>query len=296
MTAPLHLYVCHETSYRYSSRVDMAQHLAWLRPLESERQKTEAFALSIVPEPSQLAADTDHFGNTRHRFALVLPHEELHVISESHVLLSPRENAPDLGQSPPWEQVQASLRYQASGTFAPASEYLFASPFIPRHPQLADYARRSFPAGRPLLQGTQDLMRRIFEDFTYASDSTDVNTPVLTAFTARRGVCQDFAHIMIGALRGLGLPARYVSGYLLTEPPPGQPRLQGADASHAWVSVWCPVLGWVEFDPTNNLLPDAHHVVLGYGRDYGDVPPLKGVIRGGGEHVLKVGVSVVPIV
>ena len=179
----------------------------------------------------------------------------------------------------------------------PACEFVFESPFVPRLEALQTYARPSFPAGRSLLDGADDLMRRIHVDFAYDGEATEVHTPLSEVLRLRRGVCQDFAHVMIGALRSLGLPARYVSGYLLTEPPPGMPRLLGADASHAWVSAWCPQAGWVDFDPTNAVRPGEQrtHVTLAWGRDYGDVIPLRGVIRGGGAHRLSVAVSVLPV-
>ena len=179
--------------------------------------------------------------------------------------------------------------------YDPAAEFSFASPYVPRHADFVAYAQPSFAPGRPVLEGARDLMRRIHADFEYATQATDVNTPALEALALRKGVCQDLAHVMLGCLRSLGLAARYVSGYLLTEPPAGQPRLVGSDASHAWVRVWCPVNGWIEFDPTNDCLAGSGHVTLAIGRDYGDVTPVRGVIRGGGRHALAVRVSVLPI-
>jgi transglutaminase-like putative cysteine protease len=179
------------------------------------------------------------------------------------------------------------------------SEFVFPSPFVPIHAELREYALVSFTPDRPVLEASIDLMHRIHADFKYQSNATDVSTPLIEAFEERRGVCQDFAHILIGCVRSLGLAARYVSGYLLTNPPPGKPRLLGADASHAWVSVFCPHVtnngGWVQLDPTNNVIPSTAHVTLAFGRDYGDVAPLRGVIRGGGEHKLAVAVSVIPV-
>ena len=195
-------------------------------------------------------------------------------------------------------QVAARLLYRSTSKVWRETEFAFASPFIPKHRELASYAATSFREGLPVAEAACDLMHRIYREFKYASDSTDISTPVLEAFAARRGVCQDFAHIMIGGLRALGLSARYVSGYLLTQPPPGKARLIGADASHAWVSVWCPSHDddgcWIDFDPTNDVLPSTNHVTLAIGRDFGDVSPLRGIIRGGGEHTLTVGVTVEP--
>ena len=177
----------------------------------------------------------------------------------------------------------------------PVQQYTAASRHGRRIEALRDYARTSFTDNAPVLAATHDLMRRIFEEFTFDPSATDVSTPVESVFKERRGVCQDFAHLMISALRSLGLPARYVSGYILTHPPPGQPRLQGADASHAWVSVWAPETGWVDFDPTNNVIPHGEHVTIAYGRDYDDVSPISGVLLGGGAHTVEVAVDVAPV-
>ncbi len=292
--------VIHETRYAYGARVDLAQHLAHLRPRTMPGQRVERCDVVIDPPPQHWTQGTDVFGNARDAFALYAPHESLRVTSSSRVVLAATaaqdqhrlEEAP----SEAWETVANACGYRAGGPFAAASEFAFASPFVPRLPALKRYAEPSFGAGRPLLQAARDLMRRIHADFTYDGNATEVHTPLAQVLEQRRGVCQDFAHLMIGALRALQLPARYVSGYLLTQPPPGQARLLGADASHAWVSVWCPPLGWIDFDPTNNVLPNGGgtHVTLAFGRDYGDVMPLRGVIRGGGDHRLMVAVSVAP--
>ena len=183
------------------------------------------------------------------------------------------------------------------GTFQPASEFAFTSPFVPLHEELRDYAMESLHDERPLAEAAIELMQRIHADFTYAPASTDISTPILDVFERRKGVCQDFAHLMLGCLRASGLAARYVSGYLLTRPPAGQPAMVGADASHAWLSVWCPGLGqpladdWLDLDPTNDCVPGIQHVRVAHGRDFGDVTPLRGVIRGGGRHTLLVRVT-----
>jgi transglutaminase-like putative cysteine protease len=288
------LRVVHETTYRYGTRVEIAYHLAHLRPRQDTHQQVGDFRLQIEPAPSQRVDSVDVFGNVRTFFSLYVPHDSLAVRNESRVTVTPRFDGIDPAASPDWEGIAERLRYVAQAPFEPAVEFTFASPFVPLRTELGDYAAPSFPAGRPLLVGAMELMHRIHADFTYESGSTDVTTPVLDAFVRRRGVCQDYAHVMLGCLRALGLPARYVSGYLLTCSPAGAPRLLGADASHAWVSVWCPQFGWVDLDPTNDVLGDTAHVRLAFGRDYGDVIPLRGVIRGGGDHVLTVGVSVVP--
>ena len=202
----------------------------------------------------------------------------------------------DDAQSAAWDTVATSLRYVLGGSFQPAGEFVFASPYVPARPFAARLRGTGLPAGSTLSAGAIALMQRVHADFAYEPGVTDVDTPLVEVFRKRRGVCQDFAHLMLGMLRALGLPARYVSGYLLTQPLPGKARLTGADASHAWVSIWCPVLGWVDLDPTNAVLPDASHVTVAVGRDYGDVVPLRGVIRGGADHELDVAVDVVPVV
>jgi len=288
--------VTHETHYAYGARVDLAQHLAHLRPRALPGQRVATATLRVEPVPSHWTQGRDVFGNARDAFALYVPHESLTVTATSRVELLPAP-AIDAGATPPWEQVAQSCRYRVGAPFVAASEFVFESPFVPHLTALRDYAVGSLHPGRPLLEGAIELMQRIHADFTYDGNATDVHTPLSQVFTERRGVCQDFAHVMIGALRAAGLPARYVSGYLLTQPPSGQPRLLGADASHAWVGLWCPPLGWVDLDPTNALLPGAAatHVTAALGRDYGDVTPLRGVIRGGGEHALTVTVGVVPV-
>ena len=300
----MRLRIVHHTHYRYAPAVVMAQHLAHLRPLVLADQAVTAHAVTIAPEPAQITESVDAFGNLRCFFALQSPHEALSVLSDCEVETQPPQALPD---SPPWEDVRDHLTYRAGAPYDPASEFTFASPFVPRSPVLADFARPVFEPGEPLLACAQALMARIHTEMTYQGGSTGVNTPTLSALAQRKGVCQDFAHIMIGCLRSLGLPARYVSGYVLTHPPEGQPRMIGADASHAWVQVYCPTAGagadplggaWVDFDPTNNRSgwgrPGEDYVTLALGRDFGDVSPLRGVIQGGSSHQLTVAVTVAP--
>jgi len=295
MSAARMLRVEHETAYDYSSRVDLAYHIAYLRPAQTEFQQVDDFELAIDPPPSHQSAGRDVHGNERTAFSLYGPHDSLSVRASSRVRVIPRFEALDPSTSPPWSEVRDDLRYQAGSGFQPEAEFVFASPFVPLLAQLREYAAPSFGDTQPLLVGALDLMRRIHADFVYDTKSTDVSTPLAIAYEQRRGVCQDYAHVAIGALRALGLPALYVSGYLLSSPLSGQARMIGADASHAWVRVWCPVHGWVDYDPTNDQLVSSGHVTLAIGRDYGDVTPVRGVIRGGGRHVLKVGVSVLPV-
>jgi transglutaminase-like putative cysteine protease len=288
------LQVVHETTYRYSPRVDIAYHLACLMPQSGHAQQVADAQIAIEPRPAQQTTSTDAFGNLRTYFALFTPHDVLRVRAESRVVVTPCFDDLDPQASARWETVRGSLRYRVRAPFWPAADFLYASPFVPILDDLRAYAEASFPAGRRLIAGAIDLMHRIHGDFAYRPASTSISTPLAEVFAQRHGVCQDYAHVMLGCLRALGLPAAYVSGYLRTRPLEGQPRLLGADASHAWVSVWCPQLGWIDLDPTNDVVVGAAHVTLAVGRDFGDVTPLRGVIRGGAEHTMKVAVSVVP--
>ena len=289
------LQVIHETRYEYAPPVETAQHMAHLRPLDLPWQRVRAHRLDITPEPAQRGDTRDIYGNARTFFSLQGVHDELTVTAESVVATHepPRRTA-----SLPWEQVRERFRYHAGAAFDAAAEFVFASPYVPRHEDFAAYARPSFTAGLPLHLAARDLMDRIHADFEYDTESTEVSTPAREALAQRKGVCQDFAHVMVACLRALGLPARYVSGYLLTEPPPGQPRLVGSDASHAWVSVYAPDElgrgGWIDLDPTNNRAPGEDYVTLACGRDYSDVSPMRGVIHGGANHTLHVAVTVQP--
>jgi len=286
------LSVSHVTEYRYSTRVELAHHVAHLTPRGSDHQIVDRCDLRIDPVPSELRSGTDSFGNVRSYFSIYAPHELLRVEADSRVRVLDRFPRLDAAASPDWETVRDSLHYRAKMPYVPASEFVFPSPFVPRHRELAEYARASFPAGRPLMQAAIELMHRVHADFRYRPASTEISTPLLEAFRARTGVCQDFTHVLIGCLRSVGLSARYVSGYLVSAGAPGRPRPIGADASHAWASVFCPRLGWVDLDATNDAIPRQRHVTVAIGRDYSDVAPLRGVIRGGGEHELAVAVRV----
>lgn len=294
------LQITHDTSYRYMPAVETAQHVAYMQPRTHAAQTLLEHSLHINPQPAQMRSMEDVYGNTRCFFSLQTPHEVLSVIA--HSLVSTTACAlPDSSMG--WEKVRERFRYQAGSPFDAASEFVYPSAFVPRHADFAGYARSSFASGVSLLDACIELTRRIHTEFRYESQSTQINTPALQALAQRRGVCQDFSHIMIACLRTLGLPARYVSGYLLTHPPEGQPRLIGSDASHAWVSVYLPDLPdgarWVDFDPTNNRwgwhAPGDDYVTVATGRDFGDVSPLRGVIHGGASHILSVGVTVAPV-
>ena len=289
------LSVVHETRYAYARPVLLSQQMLHLTPRVLARQGCSAHRIVIEPEPAELAHAEDYFGNPVTRALFTAPHEALRVRAESEVQVIPRAADPLAGASSSWESVRERLRSLEAPPLLEPTEFVFESPHVEIFGALAEYAASSFAPGGPLLAGAADLMRRIHADFEFDSTATSVATPLRAVLGQRRGVCQDFAHLMIGALRALGLPARYVSGYILTTPPPGHPRLIGADASHAWVSVYDPVAGWVDFDPTNDCLADDEHVTLGWGRDFGDVTPMRGVILGGGEQTLAVHVTVAPI-
>ena len=290
------LHVLHETAYDYSPMVRTAQHMAHLKPLQTPRQKLLAHSLRVTPAPARQSEALDVYGNTRSFFSLQHAHDGLHVVADSTVATSAADDPAD---SLPWQDAAERMRYHRNARYDAAAEFLFASPYVPRDDAFARYAQASFGEGRPQLEAARELMHRIHADFDYAPAATDVNTPALEALALRRGVCQDLAHVMLGCLRSLGLPARYVSGYLLTETPPGQPRLVGSDASHAWVSVYLPAAdgggAWVDLDPTNDRSPGEDYVTLAIGRDYSDVSPMRGVIHGGAHHTLKVAVTVTPV-
>ena len=291
------LQVTHETRYDYVPAVETAQHMAYLQPVNTRHQQLLSHTLDISPPPAQIRHALDVFGNTRCFFSLQTPHTQLRVVAHSVVA---NDSQPPPSSTISWEQTRDLFRYQSGGRFDAAVEFVFASPFVPRHPEFAAYARPSFAPDVSVLAAAQDLMRRIHSDFVYESQSTEVNTPALEALAQRKGVCQDFAHIMIACLRAMGIPARYVSGYLLTEPAPGTVKLKGSDASHAWVSVYVPDLPpderWCDLDPTNNRCgwhsPGEDYVTLATGRDFIDVSPIRGVIHGGASHTLTVGVTV----
>ncbi len=298
------LEVSHETRYDYAALVSLAHHLAHLQPLHDAHQQLLAFALALEPEPDSQRDRIDSLGNAERLFSLSQAHRSLRVRATSRVRVRPRFAALQPEQSPAWDDMVAGLRYVACSPFHPALEFAMPSPYVPRLAALRDWAAQSFQPGRPLAAAAIDLMQRLHADLVYQSQATDVDTPLAEVWASRRGVCQDFAHLMAGAMRMLGLPVRYVSGYLLTHAPAGDEgqgrAMQGADASHAWVQVWCPgtpgvpaegpSAGWLDLDPTNNLVPGSGHVRVAMGRDFGDVTPLRGVIRGGGSHTLRVAV------
>lgn len=286
--------VSHRTTYRYSVPVSFSHHVLHLIPRGSDRQDCRRTMLSITPTPTVHASSSDSFGNALTFITLQDRHTELTVHAKSVIEVYP-PRALDPAASAPWDQVYQTLSANISPGGLDALQFAFASPKVPTSNELEDYARGSFTPGRPTLEAALDLTRRIFTEFTYDPAATTVSTPVDEVFANKRGVCQDFAHLEIACLRSLRLPARYVSGYLLTRAPEGRERLVGVDASHAWLSVWCPEYGWVDLDPTNNLVVGEEHITIGWGRDYSDVSLVKGAIFGGGAHKIDVGVDVTPI-
>ena len=292
--------VIHETRYRYEYPVSVSRQQLHLTPRECPWQSLIAHEIAIDPEPTLCHTSLDHLGNPVRQFAIEAPHGSLRVCAESTIEVRLRLSLFPLSAdgSPSWESVRDALAFGAKPVLLKANNYLFESPYVRVKREFAAYARPCFAPGRPLLEAVEALMKRIYTEFKFDPAATKVSTPVLKVLENKRGVCQDFAHLMLSCLRSLGLAARYVSGYLLTQPPPGQPRLIGADASHAWISVYCPGAdsgSWVDFDPTNNLIPDTQHITLAWGRDFGDVSPLRGVILGGDAHEPMVAVTVMPI-
>jgi len=283
--------IIHRTLYEYAAPVAVSHHVARLEPRGTAAQERESFSLKIFPEPTLRKARTDYFGNQLCLFSIQEVHSRLEIITHSRVTVR-ADRPPTPAPSSGWEEVARLFRDPVSPEVVEPYQFVFDSPQVRGSFELADYARESFAQGTPLLAGAKDLTRRIFEDFKYDPKATTVATPLEEVLEKRRGVCQDFAHLGIACLRSLGLPARYVSGYLRTRPPEGRERLVGADASHAWFSIFCPGAGWMDFDPTNNVQPAEEHITVAYGRDFGDVSPVAGIITGGGKHIVKVAVEV----
>lgn len=285
--------VYHKTEYRYSEPVTISNHTIHLQPRTMDYQKVQHCLLDIHPRPNTQRERTDYFGNSSLFFTIEEPHLRLQITARSRVEVLSRL-IPSARQTPLWEQSVDMLLRDQTQSGLHVAEFLHESPLIPYLPELRDYALLSFLPQRPLLDAALDLNQRIFEDFDFDPSATTVSTPVMDVFRDRKGVCQDFAHIMIACLRSLGLAARYVSGYVRTEPPRGKPRIFGADASHAWTSVFCPGYGWVDLDPTNNRMALNDYVTLGWGRDYSDVSLIRGVLSGGGQHRLYFSVNMQP--
>ena len=293
--APLRYRVVHETRYAYESLVTLSQQYLHLTPRSFPLQQTESHLIWVNPAESDGIDGTDYFGNLTRQIAITTPQLELLVHAEAIVALAPRLTLAQLSDKRSWESVRDLLQQMRSSATLEAARYLYASPHVTLSSAIEQYARQSFTPGRPALEAAMNLTQRIFDDFEFDPKATEISTPLEQVLAGRRGVCQDFAQLMIGCLRSIGLPARYLSGYILTHPKEGQPRLVGADASHAWVSVYCPTHGWVDFDPTNRCLVQGEHITLGWGRDFSDVTPMRGLVLGGGKQVLQVNVTVTPL-
>jgi len=280
------------TSYRYASAVPFARHLLHLAPRSGPSQEVLSSEISVDPAPREREEGEDFFGNKVTHIAIEVPHRSLTVANAAEVRVIECE-APEPGDTPDWRKTRELAADIDDFSRRSPAHFVFPSRLVPIDPAIRDYAEASFHLGRPVLEAGIELMERIKTDFAYDPTATDVTTPTAKAFALKRGVCQDFAQVMISGLRGLGLPAAYVSGYLRTDPPPGHPRLEGADATHAWVSLWCgPEAGWQGLDPTNAVRTATDHVELAVGRDYADVSPVDGVIVASGRHTLSVSVDV----
>jgi transglutaminase-like putative cysteine protease len=284
----------HTTEYAYSDLVTLAHSEARLTPRNGPFQVAHHTRLVVEPTPAFTAREHDYFGNAVHLFVLHEPHHRFSVTAHSEVSL--REPfLPDPDDTPVWEEVRDMLVSSTEQDVFEAVEHLFESPYVRWNASIREYALESFTPDRPILSAALDLNRRIHEDFKYRPGATSVATPVHTVFDQRTGVCQDFAHLMIACARSVGLAARYVSGYLRTHSAPGTPRLVGADASHAWAAIYCPGYDFIDLDPTNDVLVKVEHPTLAWGRDFGDVSPVKGVVLGGGAHTVEVSVEVAPL-
>ncbi len=286
--------ISHSTTYVYGEPVSLCQNVAHLVPRACPWQQAEESILAITPDPAVIEERIDYFGNPIEYFTIQEPHRELTVTVEHRIAVEPRI-VPEPNATPPWESVRDRLAFDRSAEWLDAFQSLHASRYVPLNEKYAEYAAVSFTPGRPILEAGLELTQRIFAEFTYDPRATTLATPVAEVFAERRGVCQDFAHLQLACLRSLGLAAGYVSGYLSTVPAPGRERMIGADATHAWVRLFCGDAGWVDLDPTNNEVPSDRHILLAWGRDYDDVSPLKGVILGGGQHSVRVAVDVEPL-
>lgn len=286
--------VSHKTLYSYSSPVVQSQHLVHLTPRPLPGQIVRNHSIIIEPAPAVRHDGIDAFGNRLILIDIEVPHDELSLNARSTVetVAAP---APDFAQSSPWDALDGRFSTPDGGLDLDVIQYRCASRLATPTREIQAYAAASFAPGRPVLEAAMDLTHRIHSEFKFDSTATDISTPISEVLRQRRGVCQDFAHLSLACLRAYRVPSRYVSGYILTHPPPGQPKLQGSDASHAWIAVWSPEHGWVEFDPTNGLLVTDEHVRVAHGRDYEDVSPISGVLLGGGEHTVAVSVDVTPV-
>lgn len=285
--------ISHRTAYRYQSEVTQSQHVMHLAPREAARQRIVRHSMIVEPAPSWRSDFVDYFGNPVSLVEIDSEHDKLFIHARTTIEVLPIGQL-DLAASTAWENVLPGVESGGNSVDLDVMQYALPSPATPASNDVTAFARPSFAPGRPVLTCALDLITRIYDEFKFDAAATDVSTPVDEILKHRHGVCQDFAHLALSCCRAMRVPARYVSGYLLTHPPEGQPKLQGADASHAWISVWSPELGWVDFDPTNKLIPSDEHITFAYGREYGDISPISGVLLGGGSHVVEVAVDVIP--
>lgn len=283
----------HKTLYTYVNEVHNYQSILCLQPRNSVKQICKNFKIEIEPKPSKIYSRTDYFGNIQHYFSLHESHKSLKVVVSSEVEVLNNVVQP----LNPISCQEAKLSYQTDiPTKIVVLPYLLPSPFISWDEEIVAFAASCLKPNVSLFEAILDLIKKIYTEFQFKSGSTNVNTPLKTLLKERKGVCQDFSHLAIASLRSMGIPAKYVSGYIETLPPKGKVKLEGSDASHAWISVYIPEMGWCEFDPTNNMIPQQRHIVTAYGRDFADVSPLKGIIFSSGEHKVKVEVDVIPLV
>ncbi len=286
--------IVHQTEYFYAERVPLCHNVLRLRPRDTAFQRCDVHEMNVTPVPADRRERVDFFGNHATWIAIQEPHQSLKIQVKSEVEVAngaPPENL----HGPAWEEAVSQLASSRDPQLLAAREYSFDSPQVPRSEELAHFARSDFPPGAPLMHCIRKLTHRIYDEFVFDTGATTIGTPILEVLHHRHGVCQDFAHLQIGCLRSLGLAARYVSGYVMTKPPPGQRRLIGADASHAWVSAFIPGHGWIDFDPTNGVSPNDEHITIGWARDYDDVSPVRGVMTGGRSHAMNFFVDVEPI-
>lgn len=284
--------VVHITEYSYSGPVGLCHNEARLKPRRLPQQIVHSSFIETNPVSVDFYERTDFFGNNVAYFSIQQPHEKLVITATSEITISPERDLFVVGNNPAWELVVQHLQSARTPEILDALQYTLDSSMVVSNAQLAAYAEQTFTPGRPLMQAVNELMQRIFTDFTYDPEFSSIATPLSEVLEHKRGVCQDFAHLAIACLRSQGLAARYVSGYIETLPPPGKEKLVGADASHAWFSVFLPDAGWIDFDPTNNQMPVDKHITVAWGRDFSDVTPLKGIAFGGGQHKLDVSVDV----
>jgi transglutaminase-like putative cysteine protease len=284
--------ITHHTQYKYYEKVNLAHNKAWLLPLEATFQHCVQKKIHITPPPSIYNESYDFLGNQLAYFAIQYPHDEMNVIATHQVEV---DRHYDLSSRLTWEETVNILQHSLVEQDLWAKQFTLESLLIPILPDIKAYTLKSFTPSRPLLKATLHLVQRIFKDFKFVTGATNISTPLSNVFKYKKGVCQDFAHLAIACLRSLGLAAYYVSGYIETIAPEGKEKLVGADASHAWFAVYSPETGWVDFDPTNNQLVNNQYITLAYGRDYADVPPLKGIIMSSGAQAMKVAVDVLRI-